>query len=183
MKIQKILIFMVLFFAVYCINDYKSERKKWALQYRNQIQNDFIGFNTIEDLLINFINDTLNNQDLNKYFLTDDEYLRIYWANQPWEKIFDKGMTQENTTYLYNLFRSKNIIKTRQLLEKIKIPDKIENIRINIKKKEALENNELIYFDSVYLISKIQKEIALDLEGVVIKHNQKYKLIQIKPND
>jgi len=172
---------MVLFFALYCINDYKSDRKKWALQYRNQVQNDFIGFNTIEDLLINFINDTLNNQDLNKYFLTEDEYLRIYWANQPWEKIYDKGMTLENALYLYNLYKQKGLNQTIYTI-KNSIPFKnIQKIEINIKKQETLENNELIFFNQLTVVGN--KKILLDLEGIAIKHNQNLKLIQIQRKD
>ncbi|GIX41681.1 MAG: hypothetical protein KatS3mg129_1414 [Leptospiraceae bacterium] len=179
-----ILIIFILTIIVFCKNDYKNKRKEWALQFRGKIQSNFVGFPSIENLVKNFLLDMINNKNVDKYFLTDKEYLTIYWANQPWEKIYDKGLTIENVLYLYHLYQNKNLNLTKSYILKQNNFNLInaDKIVIQIKKQEPLQNNQLIYFDSIIIISNSSKKIY-PLKGLIIQHNQQYKLIQIKPEN
>lgn len=179
------ILFILILIIVSCEKDYKKERKEWALQYRNKIQQDFKGYSSYEQLLIDFIKDVLNDKDINHYFLTNDEYLKVYWANEPWEKIYDKGMTNENVVYIYNIFLFKNLTNTIAYIKNnLKAIKSNENFQIQIQEEKYIkqEGIDLIYFNQLDIIQN-NKTTTLQIKGVILKHNEQYKILNIRTKD
>ncbi len=178
------ILFIIILIIINCKKDYKKERKEWALQYRNKIQQDFIGYPSYEQLLIDFIKDALNGKDIYRYFLSDDEYLKVYWANEAWERIYDPGLTQENVIYIRNLFLFKNINEVSSYIKNIKMINTNQKFQIQIHEDKYVkqEGIDLLYFHQLSIIQN-NKNIPLKLKGVILKHNEQYKILNIRTKD
>ncbi len=164
---------ILLFLLLYCQEDYKKERTRWAMQYRNQIQEDFQGYSSIEELIQFFLSDLNQNKDLQKYFLTEEEYKKVYWANEEWDKIYDKGMTLENLTILYYIYIEKN---TKKWSEKIK--KNLKLISYELKETKPLGSSKIYYLNQIRVKERDQI-YELQIIKRIIEHNQKFKILSL----
>ncbi|MFN3605052.1 MAG: hypothetical protein ACK4UJ_10110 [Leptonema sp. (in: bacteria)] len=166
--------FLLLLIVLYCSQNYKEKRREWAIQYRNQIQQNFQGFSSIEDLIQNFLKDMISGQDVGSYFLSKDEYLKIYWANEDWERIYDKGMTLENAWNVYELIYTKNKIKWSNHLKN----KKIEFLSYDVENIKDLGSSKIYKIHKIR-IKENQKEFDLFLVKYIIQHNEKFKILSL----
>lgn len=178
MKLRKRIYILMILILFQCSKDYKEERKQWAMQYRDKIQADFTGYSTIENLLKNFLESLSKQEGLDHYLLTKEEYLKVYWANEDWNKIFDKGMTLENVWYVYDMLNKKNITTWNAKLkhEKLQFWEcKIQDIR-------ELGTTR-VYRIQTLKVKKNQQILDLPLVKYIVEHNQKYKILSLNEAD
>lgn len=170
---KKFINLLVLLLA-FCSNDYKIERKKWAEQYRNQILKDFKAFSSKEELFKNFINnlDKISEAQFYEYVLTDEEYLRLIWANEDWNRIYDPGSTLENIKMLRNL----NLKKRFSDIQKYFKSKKIEFIDYEIE-NEIEHGKSKIYFIKNLNLKENNQIKTYSIIKSIIEHNGQYKII------
>lgn len=173
-KHSKKFINLLLFLLLFCKSDYKLERKKWAEQYRNQILKDFNGFLSKEDLFKNFIKNLnkIKEAQFYDYVLTDEEYLRLIWANEDWDRIYDPGSTLENIKMLRNINLKKRFITIQNYFKN----KNIEFIDFEIE-NEIEHGKSKIYFIKNLKIKENNQIKNYKLIKSIIEHNQQYKII------
>lgn len=173
-KHSKKFINLLLFLLLFCKSDYKLERKKWAEQYRNQILKDFNGFLSKEDLFKNFIKNLnkIKEAQFYDYVLTDEEYLRLIWANEDWNRIYDPGSTLENIKMLRNINLKKRFITIQNYFKN----KNIEFIDFEIE-NEIEHGKSKIYFIKNLKIKENNQIKNYKLIKSIIEHNQQYKII------
>lgn len=173
-KHSKKFINLLLFLLLFCNSDYKLERKKWAEQYRNQILKDFNGFLSKEDLFKNFIKNLnkIKEAQFYDYVLTDEEYLRLIWANEDWDRIYDPGSTLENIKMLRNINLKKRFITIQNYFKN----KNIEFIDFEIE-NEIEHGKSKIYFIKNLKIKENNQIKNYKLIKSIIEHNQQYKII------
>ncbi len=189
MKTLQILFFIAIWFiSISCkpsekekIQKIQEERKQWALQYREKIYTEFKGFSNVEILIkefINFISNQNQKYKFEDFFLSEKEFLEVYWANRPWNYIYDPGMTLENAKYVYFFFLK---MRWNQYSKNYKNKN-ISIIEYKIKSTSSEGPNQIINLESI-TIKQNQSLESINWIGSILCHNQLCKILTLKEQD
>lgn len=175
---MKVWFFLSAVLVVSCYQDKIDKRKEWVLQYRGKVQESFRGEPTIEDLLRKFFTELQTTKNIEPYLVSDDEYLKVYWSNESWDRILDAGSNFDTLLRLRQVGFHKNVQDVKRNFPYTKH----QFASYEIEDTQIQEINE-IYFLRRVLLKHRDEIVSVGFVKTILKHNGQHKILGIGEYD